>query len=279
MLLTREEMTFDFGSARFDLVEDRAILRWILSQFLYGEVTGIQVGHWIYGAPNLDAARFLARQAIEEMQHVGNFVRILAMLELEPEPAHPVIRFLATGMMGGDWAEHVTTEMALGEGFVLMAMYALMQTIAHPEINEILERAARQESSHIAFGEAQTMALIREDPGLRRKLLGLCLVWTWGVRRLAQYMERKLPAAHPVLRQLPAYLAHALDRTELRIERMGLSERRLSSLGRAQQLALVAEAYGHKALSWPGGLTARPKRLTDTYLDDPSVRSALNRGA
>ena len=53
-------------------------------------------------------------------------------------------------------------------------------------------------------------------------------------------MERKLPSEHPVLRQLPAYLAHALDRTELRIERLGLSERRLSTLGRTEQLGLVA---------------------------------------
>ncbi|MDD9969919.1 MAG: ferritin-like domain-containing protein, partial [Myxococcales bacterium] len=278
MLLSREEMTFDFGGARFDPQQDREILRWILSQFLYGEVTGIQVGHWIYDAPNLEAARFLARQALEEFQHVGNFLRILQMLDLEPLGPHPVIRFLATGMMGGDWAEHVTTEMALGEGFVLMAMYALMDTLDHEEAVAILTRAARQEASHIDFGEAETMRLIAQRPHLRRKLLGLSLVWVWGVRRLSDYMERKLPAEHPVLCQLPAFVAHALKCTSLRIERMGLSDVPLSAISRTRQTALVAEAYGSKALVGGVGRLRpfqRKARLTDTYLSDPLVRATL----
>src|ERR1700750_2073733 len=113
MLLSRAEMTFDFGGAKFDTARDREALRWIFSQFLYGEVTGIQVGHWLYAAPDVSSARFLAKQAIEELQHVGNFVGILQVLELGPPlPAHPVLKFLATGMMGDDWAEHVALEMA-----------------------------------------------------------------------------------------------------------------------------------------------------------------------
>lgn len=279
MLLTREEMTFDFGTARFDLERDKPILRWVFSQFLYGEVTGIQVGHWLYAAPDLSAARFLARQAIEEMQHVGNFLKILRLLALEPEPAHPVVRFLATGMMGDDWAEHVTTEMALGEGFVLMAMYAMMQTIEHDEVHAILERAGRQESSHIAFGEAQTTSLAQQSPRDRQRLLGLGLVWLWGVRRLAGYMERNLPRDHPVLSQLPAFLEHALHCAELRIVRMGLSDKRPSELSRGRQLALAAGAYGRKALGDnPVARLARGKRprLTDHYLQDPSVRAILS---
>lgn len=278
MLLSREEMTFDFGEARFDLTADKATLRWIFSQFLYGEVTGIQVGHWLYAAPDLAAARFLAKQAIEEMQHVGNFLRILHLLELEPEPAHPIVRFLATGMMGDDWAEHVTTEMALGEGFVLMAMFAMAQTVEHDEIRTILERAARQESSHIAFGEAQTAALAQRTPGDRERLLGLSLVWMWGVRRLSRYMEKKLPQHHPVLRQLPAFLTHALACTERRVVRMGLSEVEPTRLSRATQARLIALAYGRKAaLDNPimRSFRGKPRRLTDTYLQDASTRAIL----
>src|SRR5690606_30645949 len=70
MLLTRDEMTFDFGGDRLDPVRDKEIVEWILSQFLYGEMTGIQVGHWFYQAPDVEAAKFLARQSLEEMQHV-----------------------------------------------------------------------------------------------------------------------------------------------------------------------------------------------------------------
>src|SRR3954467_15385928 len=107
MLLTREEMSFDFGAARLDPERDKQALGWIMDQFLYGEVTGIQCGHWLYEAPDLEAARFFSRQAVEEFQHVDNFVRIHALLGTKPGPAHPLVRFLTTGMMPGSFEEHV----------------------------------------------------------------------------------------------------------------------------------------------------------------------------
>src|SRR5215831_14168309 len=175
MLLTREEMTFDFGGARLDPARDRELLGWMMNQFLYGEVTGIQVGHWIYDAPDLEAARFLARQATEEFQHVDNFLRIMAMLGTEPAPAHGMVRFLSTGMMGESWAEHVSLEMAAGEGFVLMAFYAIIDTLDHPPTVEILARAVKQEERHVEFGERETHKVIEGKPWLRRRLLGLNL--------------------------------------------------------------------------------------------------------
>src|SRR5262249_37527239 len=92
MLLTRDEMTFDFAGARLEPGRDRELLEWMFNQFLYGEVTGIQVGHWLYDAPDFEAAKFLARQSLEEMQHVDNFLRIMAMLGCRPTPAHPSLR-------------------------------------------------------------------------------------------------------------------------------------------------------------------------------------------
>ncbi|MGD8862686.1 MAG: ferritin-like domain-containing protein [Myxococcales bacterium] len=273
MLLTREEMSLDFAGARFDPVADREILGWIFNQFLYGEVTGIQVGHWLYDAPDLESARFLAKQAIEELQHVGNFVKIMELLDLQAGPCHPVVRFLATGMMGESWSEHVALEMAIGEGFVGAAMYALIDTIDHEEVVAILKRAVRQEEGHIDFGERHTMKLIDRDPVLRRRLLGLSLVWMWGVRRLASYMQTRLPD-HPVLRRLPDFLVLQLGCAETRLRRMGLLEGPLSELSAARRAALVSEAYARKGgesvlklLPFVGGR----RRLTDTYLDDPAV--------
>src|SRR3982074_3023346 len=129
MLLTRQEMTFDFGPARLDPARDKALLGWVMNQFLFGEVTGIQCGHWLYEAPDLEAARFFSRQAVEEFQHVDNFLRILEVLGEKPLPAHPMVRFLTSGMMPATFAEHVCLEMALGEGFVLMALYGVIDTI------------------------------------------------------------------------------------------------------------------------------------------------------
>ena len=126
MLLSREEMAFDFGGKKLDPVRDKEVIVWAVQQFLYGEVTGIQIGHWLYNAPDLESARFLSRQAVEEFQHVGNFLRILEILGAQPDKAAGVVRFLATGLMGNDWSEHVAMEMALGEGLVLQAFYAMI---------------------------------------------------------------------------------------------------------------------------------------------------------
>jgi hypothetical protein len=283
MLLSRAEMSLPFGDARLDPVRDREILRFIFNQFLYGEVTGIQVGHWLYAAPDLEAARFLARQALEELQHVGNFLKIMQLLDVAPGKPHPIVRMLATGMMAGDWPEHVALEMATGEGFVLMAFYAVIDTLDQPEAVAILERAVRQEEGHVEFGERQTMALTADDAGLRRRLLGLSLVWRFGVAQLARRMKGHLPA-HPVLDRLPEFLGLALACHEQRLLRMGLLDRPLAELSAARKAALIAEAYAYKGADSARGLLrklplAGPKRLTETYLDDPMVRAAIKSAA
>ena len=282
MLLSRAEMTFDFGGARLDPVRDKQLVEWILNQFLYGEMTGIQVGHWLYGAPDVAAARFLARQSLEEMQHVDNFLRMLGMMDMRPGPAHPVVRFLSTGMMGGSWAEHVCLEMAAGEGFVLVAFYAVIDTLDHQPSVDILRRAVKQEERHVEFGEQQTMRAIAGRAGLRRRLTGLHLVSRWGVRRLARFIQKRLPADHPVLRHMSAFLDHTCRCAELRMRRMGLVDRPLADIPWLRRALYVAEAYAAKL---PGALVSlallpfrllaapfRRRRLTDVYLDDPHVR-------
>jgi hypothetical protein len=108
----------------------------------------------------------------------------------------------------------------------------------------------------------------------------------WAVARLASFMQTRLPP-HPVLQQMPGFLAKTLEQGELRLRRMGLLDRPVAELGTAKQLALVAEAYGGKAIEGGGrsvlallralpivgGLFGRTRRLTDTYLDDPIVRA------
>jgi hypothetical protein len=275
-------MSFDFGGARLDPVRDKDLVEWILNQFLYGEMTGIQVGHWLYRAPDVASARFLARQSLEEMQHVDNFLRMMRMMDMQPGPAHPLVRFLSTGMMGGSWAEHVCLEMAAGEGFVLVAFYAVIDTLDHQPSIDILRRAVKQEERHVEFGEQQTMRAIAGRAGVRRRLTGLHLVSLWAVRRLARFIQKRLPADHPVLRHMPAFLEHTSRCAEVRMERMGLIDRPLSAMSRVRLGLCVAEAYAAKLpgalvslVSLPFRLLAAPlrrKRLTDIYLDDPYVR-------
>jgi hypothetical protein len=287
MLLTRDEMTFDFQGGKLDPERDRELLEWMLNQFLYGEMTGIQVGHWLYDAPDYHSARFLARQAIEEMQHVENFLRIMNMLGCEPRPAHPMVKFLATGMMGGSWAEHVALEMAAGEGFVLLAFYAVIDTLDHERATDILKRAVKQEERHVEFGEQQTMKAIEGRPWLRRRLLGMMLVSLWAVSRLAGYMHNKLAAEHPdhpVMKHVREFLAFTNRCAELRMTRLGLIDRPLAEMSRLRKAALIVEAYGGKALGGVLSLVTAPlrllplwpkkKRLTDFYLDDPHIKEA-----
>jgi len=269
MLLSREEMTFDFGGARLSAPRDAKLLAWVMNQFLYGEISGIQCGHWLYQAPDLEAARFFSRQAVEEFQHVENFLRILELLGEAPAPAHPMVRFLSTGMMPASFAEHVCLEMALGEGFVLMALYGVIDTVDHDEIRSILSRAVKQEERHVEFGEERTLRAIRDRPALRRRLLGLSLVSMWGVRKLASFMRARLPA-HEVLSQLPAFLEFSVACAEKRLLRMGVLTRPLSDLGPAAKAWAVAEAYGTSLVRAPLRLLPK-RRLTDTYLRDPAI--------
>jgi hypothetical protein len=266
-------MTFDFGEDRFEVERDRELLIWIFSQFLYGEVTGIQVGHWLYRAPNLDAANFLARQAVEELSHVDRFRDILRHLGGAPVPAHRAVRFLSSGMMGDDWAEHVCLEMALGEGYVLTVLYGLIDTVEHEEIRAILRRATKQEERHVGFGESETLKVLAARPGLRRRLLGLSLWSLLGVSVLARAIEAKRARGeHPVLKRFPEFLRHVRRTTELRLARLGLLEGAVSAMPTAARWSkMMASAAEHGVRRiWP----SRVPLLTQTYLSDARLRSA-----
>ena len=274
MLLTRDEQTHDFGGARFDLQADRDVLGWIFSQFLFGEVTGVQVGTWLAQAPDFDAAQFLARQANEEMAHVKLFLRVLASLEAEPRPPHRALRFLATDFAGGTYVEHCALEMALGEGFVLMAIYALIDTLPESETRRLLVGLSRQEEGHVSFGEDQTVRALRDDPSQGRHLLGLALVSFAALGRLGGWVRRKYPT-HPVLSQMPGFLRATLDAAELRMRRMGILDRPLEQVPATEKAALTTTAVARRYGRALNPFKPKPVPLTDTYLADPAVRARL----
>ncbi|HVL89378.1 MAG TPA: ferritin-like domain-containing protein [Actinomycetota bacterium] len=278
MLVSREEMTYDFEGASFDLERDRGVLGWIFSQFLYGEVTGVQVGHWLERAPDFEAAQFLARQANEEMAHVKVFLRILSSLGQQPQPPNRVLKFLVTDFAGATFTEHCFVEMALGEGFVLGAIYALVDTLPESDIRTMLKGLARQEEGHVSFGEEQTIKALRRDPAQARHLLGLALVSMAGVGKLAGYARARF-ADHPVLSQLPGFLAHTRKVTELRLHRMGVARNgTLPAMKPADRGMLIAASVARRYGRALNPLRQRPRSLTGTYLRDPSIRERLRSG-
>lgn len=268
MLVRRDEMRFDFGPARFRLPRDAKLLGWIFDQFLYGEVTGIQCGHWLYRAPTLEAATFFARQAVEELNHVRLFLKLYERLGVAPGKAHPVVRFMATGSMGTDFAEHVATEMAVGEGLVLMIFYALIDTVDDPEVVKILEAATRQEERHVAFGERQTRALIERDPAMADYLLGLNLFSIVAMKRLAGWIEKRLGREHEVLQKARPFLDRMVEVLEVRLQRMGILRGTLAELSAGRRAWLIGRAW---ARHFAARFKPSPKLLTATYLSDPSV--------
>ncbi len=277
MLLTRGEQTYDFGGARFDLERDRDVLAWVFSQFLYGEVTGVQVGTWLAQAPDFEAAQFLARQANEEMAHVKLFLRVLAALEAEPRPPHRALKFLATDFAGGTFVEHTCLEMALGEGFVLMAIYALIDTLPDSEVRRLLQGLSRQEEGHVSFGEDQTLRALRRDRSAAPHLVGLALVSLAAIGRLGGWIERRY-AGHPVLSQTRGFLDHVVRAAEVRLRRMEVLDRPLRSIPAGERARLVAGSVARRYGRALNPFRSRPQPLTETYLRDPVVRERLRAG-
>jgi len=271
MLLPRDEMKFDMGSARFDVERDKDLLGWIFSQALFGEATGCYCGAALYTAPDVGAGIFLSKQAVEEFAHFKNFLRIFRILGVRPQPPNRVIKFLTSHEEL--WEHHVCLEMAIGEGLVLTAFDAFIDAIDHPEIKRILKTVAQQEVGHCEFGEQQTLKALRERPDLRRQLLGRALVTLAALRFLAKRISRWTPKNHPVMDLMPRFLEHTIRVTEERLRRLGLLRGRLADIGFVSRWSLMV--YGLTA-AWVRGLFASKKpRIPENYLSDPIIDEFL----
>jgi hypothetical protein len=129
---------------------------------------------------------------------------------------------------------------------------------------------ARQEEGHVNFGEQQTLKALERRPGLAPHLLGLTLVAMLGVKAIAKYTAKRY-GEHGVLRQMPAFLAHANRMTELRLQRLGVMDRPLESLGRGERATLMTKATASRYGRALNPLRRKPLKLTKTYLGDPSI--------
>jgi len=233
-------------------------------------VTGIQCGHWLYRAPTLAAASFLARQAAEELSHVKRIRKIQDILRVKPADAHPAVKFMSTGMMGGTWGEHVCLEMALGEGLVLTIFYALATTIDDADIRKIVESACLDEERHVTFGEAETKNWLARFPGDRKVFLGQALLQWIAMRRLKNFALKKLPPSHPVLEKFPAFYDHTVEKFDLRVRKLGLSDLSLRDIPWYTRMTLL----GLLPIRSFWMRLRRPKRLlTKTYLRDEWIES------
>ena len=217
---------YDFRGACFDLdsEQDREIIRFILSQALFGEATGVYCGKSLYAAGSLEAARFYVRQAKQELAHLQLFADIFRALDMKPVPAHWVVKLLSSH--NNYYPLKVLMEHAIGEGMVLdIFKDLLLQTLPDsdsrvPAIKKKLRLVCREEEEHIAWGEKETRRLLAEKPWLKTPYYGLLELQMSVLPLLVRAFEKR-SGSHPVLVHLPGFLAHVQRRVYDQGKRLG----------------------------------------------------------
>jgi hypothetical protein len=277
-----ESDAYDFGGACFDLDSptDREILRFILSQALYGESTGVYCGRSLYSARSLEAARFYVRQARQELAHLELFADILRALELTPLPPHPVLRMLSAH--NNYYPLKVLMEHAVGEGMVLDVFKdLLLQTLpdSDPRVASIKKKlrvVVREEAEHVAWGEKETRYVLDDKPWLREPFMGLVelqlAALPWLVARLGRGN-----ADHPVLKQLMPFVKHVQARVRAQGKRLGFypeHEPRTWQKGRAIGLGLGVYAMSQ---FWPSRSTLDKSYLRELGFEPEPETSARAR--
>lgn len=259
---------YDFQGATFNLSDpaDREIVRFILSQALYGEATGVYCGKSLYAARSLEAARFYLRQARQELNHLELFAEVFRLLEMAPMPGHWVIRLLSAH--NNYYPLKVLMEHALGEGMVLdIFKDVLLQTLPddHPNVPEIKKKlrvVCREEMEHVAWGEKETREMIAARPWLRWPYYGL-LELQLAVAPIILRPFRARAANHPVLQHLPDFVSHIAARVREQGRSLGISPEPRPSL----PVRLFAMAWG-VLLFGRSQLARSHSTLDQTYLSE-----------
>jgi hypothetical protein len=217
---------YDFQGATFDLGSSRdlEIVRFVLSQALYGEATGVYCGRSLYAARSLAAAEFYARQARQELAHLRLFADIFRALDLEPLGGHWVIRLLSSH--NDYYPLKVFLEHALGEGMVLDVFKdLLLETLpdSDPRVAAIKKKirvVCTDEAEHVAWGEKQTQEVLAEKPWLKKPFYGLFRLQMAALPLLVQAL-RSHAEDHPVLRHLDGFVGHVRDRATSQGRQLG----------------------------------------------------------
>ena len=260
------EPGYDFEGATFDLsVEhDRQIVSFILSQALYGEATGVYCGKSLYAAGSLEAAKFYLRQARQELNHLELFADIFRRLELEPVPAHWVVKAMASH--NNYYPLKVLMEHAVGEGMVLdIFKDVLLQTLPEDGDDQILVKkklrvVCREELEHVQWGEKETRRLLAERPWLRWPYYGLVELQMVVLPFLVRAFERRA-SGHAVLSHLGPFLDHVRDRVWAQGQELGFIPEQRPAL----PVRLLAMASG--ALLYVRSQFSRSRSTLDhTYL-------------
>jgi hypothetical protein len=240
---------YDFQGATFDLgsERDREIVRFVLSQALFGEATGVYCGRSLYAARSLEAAEFYVRQARQELAHLRLFADIFRALDMTPLPAHWVIRLLSSH--NDYYPLKVFLEHAVGEGMVLDVFKdLLLATLPDsdprvPAIKKKLRVVCSDEEEHVAWGEKETLRVLAEEPWLKRPFYGLFELQMATLPILVRAL-RSQAEGHTVLRHLDGFVEHVRAHAYEQGRRLGyVPEARPNALARSVAMTLGLALY------------------------------------
>lgn len=259
---------YDFQGATFDLTDpgDREIVRFILSQALYGEATGVYCGLSLNAARSLEAAKFYLRQARQELNHLELFADIFRMLEMTPAPAHWVIKTMSSH--NHYYPLKVLMEHAIGEGMVLdIFKDVLLQTLPddHPNVPAIKKKlrvVCREELEHVEWGEKETRWVLAQDPSLATPFYGILELQMMFAPVILKPFEDKA-GSHPVLKHLPSFVEHVNQRVWAQGRELGfVPEQRPGFFGRSWAMFRGALLFVRSQFSGPRST------LDKTYLSE-----------
>lgn len=165
------------AAKKLNIVDDRGLLAFVFARFIDGEFTGLKEGYALNYAPDIESADFLAKQIRDEIRHAKMYRRLYASLGVTGRVprGHWLLQMIMAPISGRLWLEHCFLDKAVGERWVLYLMETLMANIADKRIVTNLKAIARDEKTHIAFGEAQTRLNIAHSHFRRWYLWGLFL--------------------------------------------------------------------------------------------------------
>lgn len=260
--------SYDFGGAVFNLEDarDREIVRFILSQALFGEATGVYCGRSLYAARSLEAAEFYVRQARQELAHLRLFADVFRALDMTPMPAHWVIRMLSSH--NDFYPLKVFLEHAVGEGMVLDVFKdLLLETLPDsdprvPAIKKKLRVVCNDEAEHVDWGEKETARILGEQPWMRLPFLGLLELELATLPLLVRAL-RSQAAGHPVLSHMDGFVLHVEQRAVEQGKRLGyVPDERPTGVRRVAAIAAGLALYARSRLA-----RSRSK-LDKTYLTE-----------
>jgi hypothetical protein len=185
-LRAHDELWFPAAAARqnpgmpgikLTLPKDRELFAFVFARFIDGELTGIAEGQAMQYAPDLRAADFLARQIRDEIRHARLYKNLYAYVSPDsPAPEQSwLLRQITNPVSGRLWVEHCFLDKAVGERWVHYLMQMLIGHTQDTRIVKTLQAIARDEVTHIAFGETQVRARIAHSRFMATYLWGLYL--------------------------------------------------------------------------------------------------------